>query len=91
VGRDQRIFAAAAWRDSPRFTDAERAALALAEGATRIADASDPVPDDVWELATRHYDEAALASLVLNVALINMWNRINVPVRTVAGWPPKSS
>jgi len=82
---DERIFASAAWRDSPLFTDPERAALALTEAATRLGDRTDPVPDDVWAEAARHYDEQGLASLVLNIAMINFWNRINVPTRQIAG------
>jgi len=85
----ERIFAVAAWRDTPWFTDADRAALALTEAATRLADRSDPVPDDVWNEAVRHFDEPALASLLLNVALINFWNRLNVTTRQVAGSAPR--
>ncbi|WP_426754773.1 carboxymuconolactone decarboxylase family protein [Myxococcus sp. Y35] len=85
---DDRLHAVAVWRESPLFNDAERAALAFAEAATRLSDRSDPVPDDVWNAAARHYEEPALAQLVLFVAMTNMWNRINVPVRQVpgAGW-----
>lgn len=82
---DDRLFAVAAWRDAPYFTDAERAALALTEAATRISDRSDPVPDEIWDEAARHYDEQALAALVLNIASINVWNRLNVATRQVAG------
>jgi AhpD family alkylhydroperoxidase len=82
---DERIFAVAAWRDSPHFTEPERAALALTEAATRLSDRADPVPDGIWEEAARHYDEPALAVLILNIALINFWNRLNVPTRQVAG------
>src|SRR5213080_4120899 len=82
---DDRIFAVAAWRDAPFFTDAERAALALTEALTRIADTADPVPDDVWDEAARHYDEQELAALVLSIATINVWNRLNVATRQVAG------
>ena len=82
---DDRLFAVATWRDAPYFTDAERAALALTEAATRLSDRSDPVPDDVWEDAARHYDEQALAGLVVSIALINVWNRLNVVTRQVAG------
>ena len=82
---DDRIFAVAAWRDAPFFTDAERAALALTEALTRIADAPDPVPDEVWDEAARHYDEQELAALVLSIAQINVWNRLNVATRQVAG------
>jgi AhpD family alkylhydroperoxidase len=82
---EQRIFAVAAWRDTPWFTDAERAALALTEAVTRIADRPDPVPDDIWAEATRHFEEPALAALILSIALINVWNRLNASVRQVAG------
>jgi AhpD family alkylhydroperoxidase len=82
---DERIFAVAAWRDAPFFTDAERAALALTEAVTRIADSGDPVPDEVWDEVARHYDEQELAALVLSIASINVWNRLNVATRQVAG------
>ena len=82
---DDRIFAVAAWRDAPFFTDAERAALALTEAVTRLADTADPVPDSVWEEAARHYDEQELAALVLSIATVNVWNRLNVATRQVAG------
>ena len=70
---DKRIFAVAAWREVPYFTEAERAALALTEAATRIADRADPVPDDIWEDARRHYDDEALSALILDIATINVW------------------
>jgi len=82
---DKRIFALAAWREAPYFNDAERAALALTEATTRLADRSDPVPDDVWNEAARHYDEPALAALVLQIALINAFNRVNAATRQLAG------
>lgn len=82
---DERIFAVAAWRDAPWFTDAERAALALAEAATRLSDRPDPVPDEIWNEAARHYDEPALAALIIEIATINVWNRLNVTTRQVAG------
>jgi AhpD family alkylhydroperoxidase len=82
---DKRIFALAAWRETPYFNDAERAALALTEATTRLADRSDAVPDDVWDEAARHYDEAALAALVLQIALINAFNRVNAATRQMAG------
>ena len=84
---DERIFSVAAWRDTPYFTDAERAALALTESVTRIADKADPVPDDVWEEAARHYGEKELAALIVSIAQINVWNRLNASVRMVAGTP----
>ena len=82
---DERLSAVAAWRDAPYFTPAERAALALAEAITRISDSTDPVPDAVWEEAARHYDEKGLASLVIAVSVTNLWNRLNVSTRQVAG------
>ncbi|HEU0115618.1 MAG TPA: carboxymuconolactone decarboxylase family protein [Thermomicrobiales bacterium] len=82
---DERLFAVAAWRDSPYFTDAERAALALTEAVTRIADQADPAPDAIWDAAARCYDEPALAALLLEIASINVWNRLNVATRQVAG------
>ena len=83
--QDDRIFAVSAWRDTPYFTAAERAALALTEAATRISDREDAVPDHVWADAARHYDERALAALVLQIALINAFNRINLATRQIAG------
>lgn len=82
---DDRIFAVAAWREAPFFTDAERAVLALTEALTRIADQGDPVPDELWEDVARHYDEPALAGIVMAIASINVWNRLNVATRQVAG------
>ena len=82
---DERIFMVGAWREAPYFTDAERAALALTEAVTRLADRSDPVPDEVWDEAARHYDEAELAGLVLAIAGINAWNRINAATRQITG------
>ncbi len=88
---DERLFAVAAWRDAPYFTASERAALALAEAATRLSDRPDPVPDEIWEEVTRHYDEPALAALIISIALINVWNRLNVTTRQVAGEWAKSA
>ncbi|MGH3785915.1 MAG: carboxymuconolactone decarboxylase family protein [Pseudonocardiaceae bacterium] len=86
---DERLFAVAAWRDTPYFTDAERAALALTEAVTRLSDRPDPVPDEIWDEAARHYDEPALAALVISIAQINVWNRLNVTTRRPAGeWAP---
>ena len=78
---DERIFAVAAWRDAPWFTDAERAVLALTEAVTRLSDREDPVTDAVWDEAARHYDETQLSAILLAIAKINMWNRLNVPTR----------
>ena len=88
---DERLFAVAAWHDAPYFTDAERAALAMAETITRQSDRADAVPDEIWNEAVRHYDERALASLLLSIALINVWNRLNVATRQVAGEWVKSA
>ena len=82
---DERLFAVAAWRDAPYFTDAERAALALTEAVTRLSDRTDPVPDELWDEAVRHYDEPALAALLLAIATTNVFNRLNVATRQVAG------
>ena len=86
---DRRILSVAAWREAPFYTDAERAALALTEALTRIADREEPVPDAIWNEAVRHYDEKTLAALVVEIATINVWNRFNVATRQVAGeWAP---
>lgn len=81
---DERMHAVAAWRDTPYFTDAERAALDLAEHVTRIADLPDPVPDAVWDEAARHYDERALCALLLGIGVINTFNRLNVASQQMA-------
>ncbi|MFJ2608553.1 carboxymuconolactone decarboxylase family protein [Streptomyces sp. NPDC091279] len=81
----QRLHLVAVWREATVFTDAERAALELVEEGTRIADAAGGVPDDVWANAAKHYDEEQLGALVLLIAMINAFNRINVLVRQPAG------
>jgi AhpD family alkylhydroperoxidase len=82
---DERMFAVAAWHDTPYFSDAERAALALTEAVTRLIDRPDAVPDEIWDEAAKHYDERALAGLLLAIATINVWNRLNVSTRQIAG------
>ncbi|MBR0719836.1 carboxymuconolactone decarboxylase family protein [Bradyrhizobium liaoningense] len=82
---DERIFAVSAWRDTPYFTEAERAALALTEALTRLSDRADPVPDDIWNQADKHFDEAELATLLLAIAAINVWNRLNVAIKMPVG------
>jgi AhpD family alkylhydroperoxidase len=82
---DERLATVAAWREAPYFTDAERAALALAETATRLADRPDPVPDDIWDDAADHYDEKQLAAIVLMIGVTNLFNRLNATTRQVAG------
>jgi len=82
---DRRIFAVSAWRETPWFNEAERAALALTEELTRLADKPEAVSNTTWADAAKHYDEAALAALLLHIAQINVWNRLNAAVRQVAG------
>lgn len=88
---DERIFAVGAWREAPYFTDAERAALVLTEAVTRLSDRADPVPDEIWDEAVRHYDEPVLAALILSIATVNLWNRLNAATRQVAGAWMKSA
>lgn len=82
---DERVFAVAAWRHTPYFSDAERAALALSEAATRLADRTDPVPADVWDEAAKHFDELQLSTLIVDIAMTNAWNRIMVTSGQLAG------
>ena len=82
---DERVISVAAWHDTPYYNDAERAALALTEAATRLSDRSDAVPDRIFEEARRHYDEKSLAALIIQIALINFFNRLNVTVGQQAG------
>ncbi|RYG36377.1 MAG: carboxymuconolactone decarboxylase family protein [Burkholderiales bacterium] len=83
--QDKRLHTVAAWRETPWFTDAERAALALTEAVTRVADRGDAVSDEIWADAARHFDETELAALVMQIALINTFNRINAATRQMAG------
>ena len=82
---DERIFMVGAWHEAPYYSEAERAALALTEALTRLADSPDGVPDEVWDEAARHYDESQLAGLVITIAGINAWNRINAATRQITG------
>ncbi len=82
---DERIFGVAAWRETPYFDEAERAALALAEAVTRLSDRADAVPDAIWDDAAKRFDESELAGLVLAIAQINVWNRLNAATRQMAG------
>ncbi|MDE3206799.1 MAG: carboxymuconolactone decarboxylase family protein [Acidobacteriota bacterium] len=82
---DERLFTVAAWRETDLFTDAERAALALAESMTRLPDRDDAVPDAVWDEVARHFDHQQLAALVLWIATTNLFNRINTATRQPAG------
>jgi AhpD family alkylhydroperoxidase len=87
---DERLFGVIAWRDAPFFTAAERAALALAEAATRMSDRSDPVPDAIWDETVRHFNERQIAALLIQIAIINAWNRLNVSTHQVTGEWAKS-
>lgn len=87
---EQQLNTLAAWRDSPYFDEAQRAALALVEAGTRVADRSDAVSDEVWAMAAKQFDEVALTALVLVTGLINNFNRLNVMTGQVAGeWTAK--
>jgi alkylhydroperoxidase family enzyme len=88
---EERLFAVSAWRDAPYFSDAERAALDLTEAVTRLSDRPDPVPDPIWNEAARHYSEKELATLLLWISTTNVWNRLNVATRQVAGEWAKSA
>ncbi|GAA2675275.1 MULTISPECIES: carboxymuconolactone decarboxylase family protein [Nonomuraea] len=82
---DERLWSVAGWRDTPYFTDEERAALALAEAVTRLADRPESVSDEIWDAAADHYDEQALGALVLAISTVNLWNRLNASTKQVAG------
>ena len=82
---DERLFAVAAWRETPYFTSAERAALALAEAATRLADRPDAVSDEIWDEAARHFDEKGLSAIILMIATTNLFNRVNATIKEQAG------
>ncbi|MFF0309260.1 carboxymuconolactone decarboxylase family protein [Streptosporangium sp. NPDC004379] len=82
---DERVGLVSAWREAPYYTDAERAALELAEASTRLADRTDAVPDEIWDNATAHFDERQMASILLMTAVTNLFNRLNAPIRQVAG------
>ena len=82
---EERVFAVAAWRETPYFSDAERAALALTEALTRVADRADQVPDEIWDAAAEHFDETQLGALVLDIATVNLWNRLNIATRQMVG------
>ena len=82
---EERIVAVAAWRETPYFSDAERAALALTEALTRLSDRADQVPDALWDAVAEHFDEEALAAIVMSIAVVNLWNRLNLATRQIAG------
>ncbi|MEU9835796.1 carboxymuconolactone decarboxylase family protein [Streptosporangium sp. NPDC048047] len=82
---DERLHSVAAWRETPFFTETERAALALAEAATRIQDGAPGVTDEIWDAAAAHFDEKQLSAINLEIALTNFFNRINRTIREQAG------
>jgi AhpD family alkylhydroperoxidase len=82
---DEKINLVAAWRDAPFFTDAERAALALAEAVTRAADRGELVSDELWAEVCAHYSLEQIGSLLLTISTVNVWNRLNAATRQVAG------
>ncbi|MFJ9821242.1 carboxymuconolactone decarboxylase family protein [Streptomyces sp. NPDC101151] len=85
---DERLPKVATWRDETCFDDAERSALALAEAVTRLGDREDPVPDEIWEEAAKHYSEQELGALVIQIGLVNLWNRVNISTKQVPlNWP----
>jgi AhpD family alkylhydroperoxidase len=81
----EQLVALPAWRESDRFDDAQRAALALAEAMTRQADHPDVVTDELWAQVAEHYDDAGLSALVSMIALSNFFNRINTTLRVQPG------
>jgi AhpD family alkylhydroperoxidase len=83
--KDERIVAVAAWRETKYFNPAERAALALTEAVTRLADRADAVPDEIWNEAKEHYNEKQLSAIIIQIALINAFNRVSVSTRQIAG------
>jgi AhpD family alkylhydroperoxidase len=82
---ENRISTVAAWREAPFYTDAERAALDLTEAVTRLSDRSNPVSDELWEQVSKHFKERQLSALLLSICLTNVYNRINVSTRQIAG------
>jgi AhpD family alkylhydroperoxidase len=82
---DERIWSVGAWRETPYYDEAERAAFALTEATTRLCDRGDAVPDEIWDEVVKHFDETALAGLTLAIAQINVWNRLNASTRQMAG------
>jgi AhpD family alkylhydroperoxidase len=81
----EKLLMVAAWYEDPRFDEAERAALALTEAMTRLADRPGAVTDEIWAEAAKHYDERQLGALVLMVSISNFFNRINTTFRVPAG------
>jgi AhpD family alkylhydroperoxidase len=82
---EERLHMVAAWREAPFYTDEERAALALAEAATRIQDNAPGVTDEIWDAAATYFDERQLSAIILHVAITNLFNRVNHTIREQAG------
>jgi AhpD family alkylhydroperoxidase len=82
---EERIATVAAWREAPWFSDAERAALALTEAVTRLADRPESVTDEIWQAVAEHYDEPQLGGLLIEIGTINVWNRLNAATHQLAG------
>ncbi|TCM36180.1 carboxymuconolactone decarboxylase family protein [Kribbella sp. VKM Ac-2568] len=82
---EDRLLQVVAWRESNLFTDSERAALALAEAATRLADRPEAVTDEIWAEAAHHFDEQQLAAVILMIGITNLFNRLNTTIREPAG------
>lgn len=82
---EERVWSIAAWREAPHYSDAERVALELTEVLTRIADSPEGVSDEVWAAARAQFDDEQLAALVLDISIINLWNRTNVATRQIVG------
>jgi AhpD family alkylhydroperoxidase len=82
---DERLHNVVAWRETSFFSEAERAALALTEAATRIQDGAPGVTDEIWDAAAAHFDEKQLSAIILDIAMTNFFNRINRTIREQAG------
>lgn len=82
---EERLHTVVAWRETPFFTDEERAALALTEAATRIQDGAAGVTDEIWDTAADHFTEEQLSAMILEIAITNFFNRINHIIREQAG------
>lgn len=82
---EERLHNVVTWRETPFFTEAERAALALTEAATRIQDGAPGVTDEIWDAAAAHFDEEQLSAIILAIAMTNFFNRINRTIREQAG------
>jgi AhpD family alkylhydroperoxidase len=82
---EERLHNVVTWRETPFFTEEERAALALTEAATRIQDGAPGVTDEIWDAAAAHFDEKQLSAIILEIAMTNFFNRINRTIREQAG------